>query len=58
MITLAHDDLVLLYLQQSAACPQLKDGRATLGSYQSCSCNSCILLWNSDVPRYTSLGVL
>ena len=57
-ITLAHDDLVLLYLQQSAMSPLLKDGRATLGSYRSCSCNSCVLSWNSDVSRYTSLGVL
>ncbi len=58
MITLAHDDLVLLYLQQSATCPLLKDGRATLLSYQSCSCYSCILLRNLDIPRYTSSRVL
>ncbi len=57
-ITLAHDDLVLLYLQQSATCPLLKDGHAILVIYQSCSCNSCVLLWNLDVSRYTSLGVL
>ncbi len=57
-ITLVHDDLVLLYLQQSATCPLLKDGRATLGIYRSCSCNSCVLSWNLDVSRYTSLGVL
>ncbi len=43
-ITLTHDDLVLLYLQQSATCPPLKDGCTTLGSYQSCSCNSCVFL--------------
>jgi hypothetical protein len=53
-----HDDLILLYLQQSAMCPLLKDGCATLGSYQSCSCNSCVLSWNLDVSRYTYPGVL
>jgi hypothetical protein len=58
MITLAHGDLVLLYLQQSATCPLLKDGCTTLGSYQSCSCYSCILLRNLDISRYTSSGVL
>ncbi len=46
------------YLQQSVTCPLLKDGRATLGSYQSCRCYSCILLRNLDIPRYTSLRVL
>ena len=57
MITLAQDNLVLLYLQQSAKCLLLKDVRTTLGSYRNSSSYSSIVR-NLDIDRYTPLGAL
>ena len=53
-ITLAHNNLVLLYLQQSMACPLLKNSHATLGSYQNFP-NRFILLRISNIFRNISL---